>query len=298
MPSDKKHSLVRRRRFLKTSLSATAGLVIGFYLPERKAFPSIPTDRRENVFAPNAFLVEGGQGLYTGLATLIAEELDADWPQIRVEPAPADSNLYKNLQFGSQGTGGSNSITNSYNQYRMAGATARARLVNAAAERWNVEGNELTVEKGLVKHKATSREATFGELARAAAIMPGPAKVALKDPVAVLLLLVAVLGTSVMLVQWTIVFSTFFPERSEYPTFVAFLKAETVRFLSGDILIGIVLVLALEGWRTLLDFQAEHNRASDLERQLAVSRLDALRMQLHPHFLFNTLHTIAGLIIE
>ena len=66
----------------------------------------------------------------------------------------------------------------------------------------------------------------------------------------------------------------------------------------GDVLIGIVLVLAIEGWRVWLDFQAERTRGAELERQLAVSRLDALRMQLHPHFLFNTLHTLAGLIVE
>jgi two-component system LytT family sensor kinase len=113
-----------------------------------------------------------------------------------------------------------------------------------------------------------------------------------------LLAIVATLAVLVMLGEWSIVFSTFFPERSAYPTFRNFLQSETVRFLPGDILIGIVLVLALEGWRTWLDFQAESTRATNLERQLAVSRLEALRMQLHPHFLFNTLHAIAGLIVE
>lgn len=113
-----------------------------------------------------------------------------------------------------------------------------------------------------------------------------------------LLLAVVMVGALVMLGQWAIVFPTFFPERSAYPTFRNFLQSETVRFLPGDILIGIVIVLGLEGWRIWLDFQAERTRATDLERQLAVSRLDALRMQLHPHFLFNTLHAIAGLIIE
>src|ERR1700677_3929122 len=114
----------------------------------------------------------------------------------------------------------------------------------------------------------------------------------------VLLLVVAIAAALVMFSQWAIVFSTFFPERSAYPTFWYFLQSETVRFLPGDILIGIALVLALEGWRVWLDFQAERTRAAELERQLAVSRLDALRMQLHPHFLFNTLHTVAGLIVE
>jgi isoquinoline 1-oxidoreductase beta subunit len=178
-----------RRRFLKTSVSVTAGLVIGFYLPER-------AESGESVFAPNAFVrvapdnsvtvvskhVEGGQGIYTGLATILAEELDADWSQIRVEPAPAESNLYKNLQFGSQGTGGSNSIANSFEQYRRAGATARAMLVSAAAERWKVDKTEITVGKGVVRHETTSRQATFGELAQAAATVPVPEEVTLKDP--------------------------------------------------------------------------------------------------------------------
>lgn len=114
--------------------------------------------------------------------------------------------------------------------------------------------------------------------------------------VGVLLASVAAFGSVVMLSQWAIVYSTFFPYRSS--SFWSFLRSGLVRFLPSDILIGMVLVLALEGWRVWLDFQAERTRATDLERQLAVSRLDALRMQLHPHFLFNTLHAIAGLIVE
>ena len=113
---------------------------------------------------------------------------------------------------------------------------------------------------------------------------------------AVLLAAVAAFAPVVMLSQWAILYSTFFPYRS--PSFWSFLKPNLSRFLPSDILMGIVLVLALEGWRVWLDFQSERTRASDLERQLAVSRLDALRMQLHPHFLFNTLHAIAGLIVE
>jgi hypothetical protein len=113
---------------------------------------------------------------------------------------------------------------------------------------------------------------------------------------AVLLLSVAVFGSVVMLSQWAILYSTYFPYGSS--SYWSFMKSGLGRFLPSDILIGIVLVLALEGWRVWLNFQAERTRATDLERQLAVSRLDALRMQLHPHFLFNTLHTIAGLIVE
>jgi two-component system, LytTR family, sensor kinase len=113
-----------------------------------------------------------------------------------------------------------------------------------------------------------------------------------------LLLIIAALATSVMVSQWAILYSTYFPYHETNGTFWSFLQSETARFLPGDILIGIVLVLAIEGRRVWLCFQAERLRSTDLERQLAVARLDALRMQLHPHFLFNTLHTIAGLIVE
>jgi two-component system, LytTR family, sensor kinase len=95
-----------------------------------------------------------------------------------------------------------------------------------------------------------------------------------------------------------IIFPTHFPDRSSYATFEDLIRSELVRFLPNDVLIGIVLVIAIEAWQVLRDLQSERMRAMDLERQLAVSRLEALRMQLHPHFLFNTLHTIAGLIAE
>jgi LytS/YehU family sensor histidine kinase len=113
-----------------------------------------------------------------------------------------------------------------------------------------------------------------------------------------LLVIVAALGAAVMLSQWGILYSTYFPYRTPDTTFWSFMQSEAVRFLPGDILIGIVLVLATEGRRVWLDYQAECLRSTDLERQLAIARLDALRMQLHPHFLFNTLHAIAGLIVE
>jgi two-component system, LytTR family, sensor kinase len=115
---------------------------------------------------------------------------------------------------------------------------------------------------------------------------------------AVLLLAVAALGALVMLTQWAILFFTYFPYHSTSPTYLSFLRSESDRFFPVDVLIGIVLVVALEGVRVLQSLQVERTRAIELERQLAVSRLDALRMQLHPHFLFNTLHTIAGLIAE
>jgi hypothetical protein len=116
--------------------------------------------------------------------------------------------------------------------------------------------------------------------------------------IAVIVPVVAVVGAAVTWSLWAIVFSTYFPYRSAYPNLRSLFQSELVRFLPVDILIGIVLVLALEGWRVWQQFQTERTRAIDLERKLAVARLDALRMQLHPHFLFNTLHAIAGLIVE
>ena len=113
-----------------------------------------------------------------------------------------------------------------------------------------------------------------------------------------LLILIAVLALVVDFTHWAIVFPTYFPNRSSRPAFQTLLGSDLFWFLPNEILIGIVLVTAIEGWHVLKDLQAERMRAMDLERQLAVSRLEALRMQLHPHFLFNTLHTIAGLTVE
>ncbi len=185
-----------RRQVLKAGAAAGAGLIIGFHWSPRRAFAKSADDAGET-FAPNAFVrvapdntvtvlskhIEFGQGTYTGLATLVAEELDADWDQIRVETAPADAYLYNNLHWGPvQGTGGSSSLGNSYMQLRRAGAMARALLVEAAARRWRVPEFLVTVDKGVVSHAASKRSATFGELAAEAAELPPPVDVTLKDP--------------------------------------------------------------------------------------------------------------------
>lgn len=147
-------------------------------------------------FSPNAFLrigtdgtvtvvskhLEMGQGIYTGLATLVAEELDADWARVKVEGAPVDAKRYSNLFWKAQGTGGSTAIANSFEQMRRAGATARAMLVSAAAAQWKVPASQITVKNGVVSHAASGRKAGFGELAEAAARQPVPANVKLKDP--------------------------------------------------------------------------------------------------------------------
>jgi isoquinoline 1-oxidoreductase subunit beta len=183
--------MLTRRRFLETTALAGAALFVGFRLDDRAAAAA------DEVLAPNAFVriapdntvtiiskhIEMGQGSYTGLATILAEELDADWSQIRVEPAPADAERYNNLLLGPmQMTGGSTAMANSWEQMRRAGATARAMLVEAAAREWGVPTSEVTVERGVVSHAPSGRRATFGELASKAAALTPPAQVTLKDP--------------------------------------------------------------------------------------------------------------------
>ncbi len=126
--------------------------------------------------------LEMGQGIHTGLATLVAEELDASWDQLRVEGAPADVTRYANLFLRTQGTGGSTSLANSFDQFRKAGAAARAMLVSAAAQRWKVPEKDLTVAGGRISHAASARTALFGELVNDAAKLPVPKDVRLKDP--------------------------------------------------------------------------------------------------------------------
>jgi two-component system, LytTR family, sensor kinase len=115
---------------------------------------------------------------------------------------------------------------------------------------------------------------------------------------AICLASVALLALIVSTAHWSVTFLTWFPYRSSESTFSDLLRNEVFGLLPNEILIGIVLMTAVQAWEVLKDLQAERVRSMDLERQLAVSRLEALRMQLHPHFLFNTLHAIAGLTIE
>jgi isoquinoline 1-oxidoreductase beta subunit len=182
---------VSRRTFLKGSGGFALGIALAPLLRGGEAlaaaepfvanaFVRIASDGSVTILAKH---VEMGQGTYTGLATLLAEELDADWSQVRVEGAPANAALYNNLAFGPmQGTGGSSAIANSFEQMRKAGASARAMLVAAAAEQWKVPAQEITVSKGVVSHAASGRQAGFGELAEAAARQPVPSEVKLKSP--------------------------------------------------------------------------------------------------------------------
>ena len=186
-----------RRRFLIGAAASGGGLVVGYRLAGAPALAAdgpaaaptvgnpftgyvrIDPDDRVTVLSSQ---FEMGQGVYNGLATLVAEELDAAWDQMDVEGAAGNTALYGNLAWGgaAQGTGGSTSMGASFERYRRAGATARAMLVAAAAEMWAVPAAEVEVTEGVVSHPA-GHSATFGALAERAAALPAPAEVPLKD---------------------------------------------------------------------------------------------------------------------
>lgn len=179
-----------RRAFLKGSAAVLGtGLVIGLG-PSGTLTASSTVEFMPNPFvkilADNSVIViakhfEMGQGTTTGLATLVAEELDADWEQVRTEWAPADQKTYANLLFQAQGTGGSTAIANSFEQYRTAGAAAKKLLIEAAAKTWNVPVLDISIEKGILKH-ASGKSAKLGEMAEAASKFTLKGKVDLKDP--------------------------------------------------------------------------------------------------------------------
>ncbi len=173
-----------RRDFLKVGMAATGGLLIGRLVPhsgqvhaaalvELNPYVQIDPDGTVRIYVPKS---EMGQGVRTTLALLIAEELDADWEQVRVEQAPLDP------KYGNQGTGGSSSVRTRWQELREAGAMARALLVEAAARRWNVKPSHCRTEKGRVLHPNGRDALSYGELATEAARLEPPASVRLKDP--------------------------------------------------------------------------------------------------------------------
>jgi isoquinoline 1-oxidoreductase beta subunit len=198
-PSDTSSDGLTRRQFLKLTTLAGSGLTLGIVLPGcgrqvgssaggtagagplNLPFVHIAPDSTVTVLSKH---LEAGQGVWTGLPAIVAEELDASWEQMRVASAPAEVPLYGNLALGGkvQLTGGSTSIANSWQQLREAGATARAMLVAAAAKEWNVPAGEITVRDGVVAHAGAGRKANFGELAGSAARQSVPTNVPLKDP--------------------------------------------------------------------------------------------------------------------
>jgi isoquinoline 1-oxidoreductase beta subunit len=182
-----------RRGFLKAGAAVTGGLVLGFVLPAGGRFAQAADAAKPTVYAPNAFLrvapdntvtvivnrLEFGQGVHTALPMVIADELDADWRQVRAELAPA-ADVYKDPAFGIQITGGSGTIAHSFTQYREVGARARAMLVQAAAQQWKVNPSQCHTAKGVV-HGPAGQKATYGALAEAAMALPVPQTVTLKD---------------------------------------------------------------------------------------------------------------------
>jgi CO/xanthine dehydrogenase Mo-binding subunit len=175
-------SPLSRREFVAAGVAAGAGLVIGFYLPHK------PSSEKDS-FSPNAYLritpdnkiiivvarSEMGQGVRTALPMILAEELEADWKQIQIEQAGAST------LFGDQTTGGSASVRTTWDPMRKAGAAAREMLITAAALTWNVARASCTAETGHVKHAASNRSLSYGELARKAATLPVPTDVPFKQ---------------------------------------------------------------------------------------------------------------------
>jgi isoquinoline 1-oxidoreductase beta subunit len=160
---------------------ASAALSVGAKDPDPSAFgPFIKIGADGWVTVINKHQ-EMGQGVHAGLAAMVAEELDADWSKIRIESAPANTAVYKNIFAGMQATAGSSAIAHSWDQLRNAGAAARAMFVAAAAARWNVSPSAIRIENGIVRHDGSGRRAGFGELLAEAAQFAPPSNPVLKD---------------------------------------------------------------------------------------------------------------------
>jgi isoquinoline 1-oxidoreductase beta subunit len=193
---------VSRRKFLQTSALAGGGLVLGVYVPAldraangAQSAQNQPAAPGVKTFTPNAFVRIGsddvvtvlvnhsemGQGTFTSLALLAAEELDADWSKVRAEHAPVAPE-YNHANFGIQMVGGSTSTWTEWERLRKAGAATRAMLVAAAAAQWSVDPATCHTETGSVIHRDSNRRASYGSLAEAASKQTPPADVKLKDP--------------------------------------------------------------------------------------------------------------------
>ncbi len=187
-------SAISRRRFLQGSAAAAGSLVVGFHVPfigsagAQTAAASSPEINAWVVVKPDDTVViriarsEMGQGTLTGLAQLVAEELECDWARVTTEyPTPGQS-AARNRPWGSFGTGGSQGIRGSEKYVRVGGATARMMLVQAAADEWKAPVAECSVAKGVIIHGPSQRTTTYGKVAKAAAQLTPPTDVKLKDP--------------------------------------------------------------------------------------------------------------------
>jgi CO/xanthine dehydrogenase Mo-binding subunit len=175
-------SPLSRREFVAAGVAAGAGLIIGFYLPHKgesgaaafspNAYLRITADDKVTIVVPRS---EMGQGVYTALPMILAEELEADWKQIAIEQ-PGASRLY-----GLQDTGGSSSVHNTWDPLRKAGATAREMLISAAALTWGVPRSTCVAESGGIKHTGSNRRSSYGELVAKASTLAVPTDVPLKQ---------------------------------------------------------------------------------------------------------------------
>lgn len=183
--------MISRRMFIKLMGASSGAFAVGaaFGLssavsqegnnaPDPYGFVRISNDNTVTVVVKH---LEMGQGVSTGLATIVAEELDADWSQMRVEYAPAELPRYANRLAGIQLTGGSNSIRNSWDELRAAAAAARQMLIGAAARHWRLPAEEFTIDSGVIRHLPTRRQADFASFAGMAAAQPVPTEVKLKS---------------------------------------------------------------------------------------------------------------------
>ncbi|MDB6091659.1 MAG: aldehyde dehydrogenase [Gammaproteobacteria bacterium] len=181
-----------RRAFLKVGTAAGTALLLGFHIPVTGSAAA----QARSSFVPNAFIridrqgavtltmpqVEMGQGVYTSVSMILAEELDAKWEQVALEAAPPNDKLYGNPLFGIQVTGNSNSIRAFWTSLRKAGAGARAMLIEAAARRWKVDANTCHADNGAVTHATTGRSLAYGALVEDASHLSAPQDPPLKDP--------------------------------------------------------------------------------------------------------------------
>lgn len=192
---------LRRRNFIIAGAAAGGGLLIGFALPKifnGKGEPSpakVDEDSANGAFSPNAFIridkegvvtlimskVEMGQGTFTSITMLIAEELGVDPAQVKLAQAPADEKKYADPLLGGQVTGGSTSIRGAWEPMRKAGAVARTMLVSAASQTWSVDAKDCRVENGYVLHPGSDKKIGYGELVEKAATLPVPQEVTLKE---------------------------------------------------------------------------------------------------------------------
>ncbi len=187
---------VSRREFLIAGAAGGGGLLLGWHVDGGPRVAAAAATTTASEFAPNAFIrigtdgrvtmiigqVEMGQGAYTAMPMLLAEELEVGLDQVRLEDAPPDEKRYANPIFGFQATGGSTSVKGLYLPMRRAGATARTMLIAAAAQRWGVDPASCRAERGVVIHTTSRRRIGYGALATAAAELPIPETVVLKRP--------------------------------------------------------------------------------------------------------------------